>query len=428
GEDDFQVFICGHWVQFANKQHVLWRLHVCVREVAHLKGTGAEWCRAVSWVSCDVQRESDSTVLLLTISSRMALVLASFSFSLSSSSSAPFPSASSITSSAPILPLCTEQILKQINYYITQRCFKEHRHSDVSDLARRECLEIRYACALPTSTESSPGQLNTWIVSMEAVSLNLGTWCPLSRVMVSQNRLYSDSEEVVALQVFSEVIEMEGKEVQQPDMCEVKLLMSPDFQKLAQFTNIYPLDTVRSSGFPGRMMWSSLIHQTLEKDQLISHTTSQYPLKHTETTQEETAAPGKLPETPLRMDPDLLYDVRYDDGLDDRPNQPDQIQMETPPKEFISSYSAMCQWVEQVRERLRRFCSESLPLFFLVMWVVVIGVVGSAVIVKILDMFFPTCEHKHIFHLNAVTLTPEDEKHTLLENIEIEAEGEDKKP
>lgn len=35
----------------------------------------------------------------------------------------------------------------------------------------------------------------------------------VTRVMVSQNRLYSDSEEVVALQVFSEVIEMEGKEV-----------------------------------------------------------------------------------------------------------------------------------------------------------------------------------------------------------------------
>lgn len=31
--------------------------------------------------------------------------------------------------------------------------------------------------------------------------------------MVIQNRLYSDSEEVVALQVFSEVIEMEGKKV-----------------------------------------------------------------------------------------------------------------------------------------------------------------------------------------------------------------------
>ncbi|KAM9421776.1 glycoprotein integral membrane protein 1-like [Salvelinus alpinus] len=82
----------------------------------------------------------------------------------------------------------------------------------------------------------------------------------------------------------------------------------------------------------------------------------------------------------------------------------------------------MCRWVEEVRDRLRRFWSESLPLFFLVMWVVVIGVVGSAVIVKILDMFFPTCEHKGIFHLNPVTLMPEDEKHTLLENIEIEVE------
>lgn len=35
----------------------------------------------------------------------------------------------------------------------------------------------------------------------------------VTRVMVSQNRLFSDSEEVVALQVYSEVIEMEGKEV-----------------------------------------------------------------------------------------------------------------------------------------------------------------------------------------------------------------------
>ena len=35
----------------------------------------------------------------------------------------------------------------------------------------------------------------------------------VTRVMVSQNRLWSDSEEVVALQVFSEVIEMEGRQV-----------------------------------------------------------------------------------------------------------------------------------------------------------------------------------------------------------------------
>ncbi|KAM6915482.1 glycoprotein integral membrane protein 1 [Xenentodon cancila] len=255
----------------------------------------------------------------------------------------------------------------------------------------------------------------------------------VTRVMVSQNRLYSDSEEVVALQVYSEVIEMEGKEVQQPDMCEVKILMSPDFQKLAQFTNIYPIGHSEIFRLPREndVVITDLPNTRGDEEQLISQTTSQYPHteKHTETTQEETAAPGKLPETPLRMDPDLLHDVRYDGEYDDRaPSQLDQHQMETPPKEFISSYSAVCRWVEQARERLRRFCSESLPLFFLIMWVVVIGVVGSACIVKILDMFFPSCEHKHIFHLNPVTLTLDDEKHNLLENIEVEAAEEEKQP
>ncbi|XP_072218934.1 glycoprotein integral membrane protein 1 [Leuresthes tenuis] len=253
----------------------------------------------------------------------------------------------------------------------------------------------------------------------------------VTRVMVSQNRLYSDSEEVVALQVFSEVIEMEGKEVQQPDMCEVKILLSPDFQKVAQFTNIYPIGHSEIFRVPREndVVVTYQPNSRKDEEQLIFQTTSQYPEEHTETTQEETAAPGKLPETPLRIDPDVLFDVRYDDDFDDRDqSQADQNQMETPPKEFESSYSAMCQWVEQVRERLRRFCSESLPLFFLVMWVVVIGVVGSAIIVKILDVFFPTCEHKHIFHLNPVTLMPEDEKCNLLENIEIDAAEEDKKP
>lgn len=35
----------------------------------------------------------------------------------------------------------------------------------------------------------------------------------VTRVMVTQNRLSSDLEELVALQVFSEVIELEGKQV-----------------------------------------------------------------------------------------------------------------------------------------------------------------------------------------------------------------------
>ncbi|XP_034057422.1 glycoprotein integral membrane protein 1 isoform X2 [Gymnodraco acuticeps] len=293
-----------------------------------------------------------------------------------------------------------------------QQVLVNHIPVELSGVTRFTCQALLYS--INGSSEFESGDLVSTV----------------TRVMVSQNRLYSDTEEVLALQVFSEVIEMEGKEVQQPDMCEVKILMSPDFQKLAQFTNIYPIGHSEIFRLPREndMVVTDPPNPRKDEEQLISQTTSQYPLKHTETTQEEVAAPGKLPETPLRMDPDLLYDVRYDDEFDVRePSQPDHIQMETPPKEFISSYSAVCQWVEELRQRLRRFSSESLPLFFLVMWVVVIGVVGSAVIVKILDMFFPTCEHKHIFHLNPLTLMPEDEKHTLLENIEIEAEEEEEK-
>lgn len=83
-----------------------------------------------------------------------------------------------------------------------------------------------------------------------------------------------------------------------------------------------------------------------DEEQLISQTTSQYPHteKHSETTQEEIAAPGKLPETPLRMDPHLLSGVLNSDEYDDRDqSQQTQIrnqnQMETPPKEADSSYS-----------------------------------------------------------------------------------------
>ncbi|CAJ1077637.1 glycoprotein integral membrane protein 1 [Xyrichtys novacula] len=253
----------------------------------------------------------------------------------------------------------------------------------------------------------------------------------VTRVMVVQNRLYSDLEEVVALQVFSEVIEMEGKEVQQPDMCEVKILMSPDFQKIAQFTNIYPIGHSEIFRVPREndVVITDPPSPRKDEEHMISQTTSQYPLKHTETTQEEIAAPGKLPETPLRMDPDLLNDVGYNNGYEDwELSRKDEIETKDPPKELKSSYSVVCQWVEELRERLRRFCSESLPLFFLVMWVVVIGVVGSAVIVKILDMFFPSCEQKHIFHINPEARTEEEEKHNLLESVETEADEEEKKP
>lgn len=257
----------------------------------------------------------------------------------------------------------------------------------------------------------------------------------VTRVMVSQNRLYSDSEEVVAVEVYSEVIQLDDKEVQQPDMCEVKILMSPNYQKLAQYTNIYPIGHSEIFRMPREhdVVVADTTNPQKAVDQLLSQTTSQYPGSQAETTQEEVAAPGKLPETPLRMDPHLLDDAGAEEDGDADGDLRRSDQKEATNRDSQSSYSAACRLVEQLRERLRLFCSKSLPVFFLVMWVVVIGVAGSAVIVKILDVFFPTCEHKISLHLNHVTLLPDEEKLVLLEAFHVEEEetaeeGEQKRP
>lgn len=74
----------------------------------------------------------------------------------------------------------------------------------------------------------------------------------------------------------------------------------------------------------------------------MSQTTSQYPHteRHSETTQEEVAAPGELPETPLRMDPDLLSDVSYGEQYEDtEPGPAGQNEAGSLPKEETSSYS-----------------------------------------------------------------------------------------
>ncbi len=69
------------------------------------------------------------------------------------------------------------------------------------------------------------------------------------------------------------------------------------------------------------------------EDQVLN-TTSHYLLKHAETTQEEIAAPGKLPETPLRMDPEILYESREEEE-----RTSDSLLLGSPLSGSMSSYS-----------------------------------------------------------------------------------------
>lgn len=114
-EDDFQVLVCGHWVQLADEENILRRPHVCIWEITDLKQTHTQthtrWeTRAVVSRDRAINNRANWSV---TISKRIARVFASFSFMISSNSSVSFPSPSLITSSAPIRPLCRATIVLQ---------------------------------------------------------------------------------------------------------------------------------------------------------------------------------------------------------------------------------------------------------------------------------------------------------------------------
>ncbi|KAK1171562.1 glycoprotein integral membrane protein 1 isoform X1 [Acipenser oxyrinchus oxyrinchus] len=247
------------------------------------------------------------------------------------------------------------------------------------------------------------------------------------RVLVRQWPL--ESEPVVHLLAFNEeVTEVEGKQVQQAEMYEVNIFMNKEFQKLRQSSYSYPMKESILNSIPrdSDILFTvpNLPEKVGDQSPAQTMTTSHYPFKQAETTVEEKATPGKLPETPLRMTPDFLYDEETADEYGPAGKLP-VIPLRSQP---LSSYNEMCRWVEQLRERLRRFWTESLPLFFLFMWVVVVGVVGSAVIVKVLDLLFPTYEDKGDLKLDPVTMVPlelpVEGKLLLLDHLEMETDEE----
>lgn len=243
------------------------------------------------------------------------------------------------------------------------------------------------------------------------------------RLMLDHTYLQNDAgEEVLLLTLGQEMIQLGEEKVWQPDVWEMKMLMNQSSDEFTQVHSIYPARSSKIASMPRENDIIMLDEYILENDEdEVLYTTSHYPLGQAETTQEETAAPGKLPETPLRMDPNVLYESVQNEKVN-----PDDLLPEVPLRQAPSSYNMLCRYVEELRDKLKRFCSESLPLFFLIMWVVVVGVVGSAIIIKILDLLFPTCDHNGFFHLNPETLMPE-EKHSLVENMEVEEEPDEKK-
>ncbi|XP_014806717.1 PREDICTED: glycoprotein integral membrane protein 1 [Calidris pugnax] len=194
------------------------------------------------------------------------------------------------------------------------------------------------------------------------------------RIMVHEWPLASSSDlQLIVIQ--EEVTEIDGKQVQQEEVTEIDILVK-DLRVLRHSNYTVPLKESMLYSIPRDNDILFTLPNLSGKDiQDPLQTTSQYLLRQAETTVDEEALPGKLPETPLRVEPP-------------------------------SSYKVMCQWVEDLRKGLCRFWFRSLPIFFSLMEVIVVGVVGAALILKVLKVIFPSCENKGILLLDQVSYVP----------------------
>nr|XP_009932041.1 PREDICTED: glycoprotein integral membrane protein 1 [Opisthocomus hoazin] len=191
------------------------------------------------------------------------------------------------------------------------------------------------------------------------------------RIMVHKWPLASSSDlQLIVIQ--EEVTEIDGK---QEEVTEIDI-SEKDLRVLRHSNYTVPLKESMLYSIPrDNDMLFTLPNLSGKDIQDPLQTTSQYLIWQVETTVDEETLPGKLPETPLRIKPP-------------------------------SSYKVMCQWVEDLRKGLCRFWFRSLPIFFSLMEVMVVGVVGAALILKVLKVIYPSCENKGILLLDQVSFVP----------------------
>ncbi|XP_044278882.1 glycoprotein integral membrane protein 1 [Varanus komodoensis] len=190
------------------------------------------------------------------------------------------------------------------------------------------------------------------------------------RIMVHEWPMASSSN-LQLIVVQEEVTEIDGKQVQQDDVTEIDILVK-DSRVLRHTNYTVPLKESMLYSIPRDNDALFTLPNIAGKVDVESplQTTSHYLLRQVETTIDEETMPGKLPETPLRT-------------------------------ELPSSYKVMCQWVEELRKELCRLWLNSFPVFFNLMEVIVVGVVGAALIIKVLKVCCPSCEPRGILQLDA---------------------------
>ncbi|KAG8444459.1 hypothetical protein GDO86_009582 [Hymenochirus boettgeri] len=172
---------------------------------------------------------------------------------------------------------------------------------------------------------------------------------------------YSDVSRVI---VQEEVIIIDGNQVQQNETKEVEFLISEEMEVLKLSHSTVDLQNTLLFFIPrDHDVVFTFPNIPGADNNAPQQTTREYNLRQN-TTLEEESYPGKLPETPIRV--------------------------EIP----ASSYKVICQIADKLREKLCLFWLRCYPVLIDFIQVVLIGVIGAAIVLEILMIVYPQCEPK----------------------------------
>ncbi|XP_023110263.2 glycoprotein integral membrane protein 1 isoform X4 [Felis catus] len=235
-----------------------------------------------------------------------------------------------------------------------------------------------YVNDLPVNSGVTRISCQTWIVKNENLeNLEEKEYFGIVsvRILVHEWPMTSGSSlQLIVIQ--EEVVEIDGKQAQQKNVTEIDILVkNQGILRHSSYTLPLEESMLYSLSRDSDILFT--LPNLSKKVESVSslQTTSQYLIRNVETTVDEDALPGKLPETPLRAEPP-------------------------------STYKVMCQWMEKFRKDLCRFWSSVFPVFFMFLNVMVVGILGAAVVITILKVLFPVCEYKGILQLDTANVIP----------------------
>ncbi|CAI9592955.1 unnamed protein product, partial [Staurois parvus] len=166
--------------------------------------------------------------------------------------------------------------------------------------------------------------------------------------------------------VQQEVVEIDGNQVYQNVTAEIKLVVGRDMEVLQHMVlNILLKDTWLYSIPRTSDVLFTFPNIPQAGDRVPQETTREYNVRQN-TTMDEDPFPGKLPETPL--------------------------QAVIP----ASSYKVMCQFADDLREKLCLIWNGLYPVLINFIEVFIVGVIAAALVLQLLKLVYPSKEHKGI--------------------------------